>query len=73
LNQLSFFVGLEPGTNELDDFSFRVLLCLLFDGKLAFLAILSNCLVDTAICTTADEANNLISLSDVDFACVATA
>lgn len=73
LDQLPFFVGLEPDTNGLDGFLRETIMYSLLDGKLALLAIFPDRLVDTAICTTADEANNVIPLSDVDFACVATA
>lgn len=45
----------------------------LLDGKLPLLAIFPKCLIDTSIRTTADETNNVVSLSDMDLTCVSTA
>jgi hypothetical protein len=42
----------------------------LFNGKLSRLAIGSNCLVDSAVCSTTDESYNSISIMDSNFACV---
>ena len=40
---------------------------LLLDGELALLAILADRLVDSAICTAADETHNVVSISHSDF------
>jgi len=45
---------------------------LLFDRKFPFFAIFANGLVDPAISTAADETNDVISISDPDFAGIRT-
>ena len=43
----------------------------LFDGKLAILAILADSFVDSAVGTTADEAHDMVSVTDMDLAGIA--
>jgi hypothetical protein len=43
----------------------------LFDGKLASLAMTANGFVNSAICTAADESNDLVAVDDSDFTLIA--
>lgn len=44
----------------------------LLDGKFSRVAILTDCLVDPSISTTADEPDHFIAIKDMDFALVTT-
>lgn len=67
LNDLSLFVRLESGTVS-GSSSSTGSFCILFDGELPLLTILPDGLVNTAICATADEANDMVFIADSDLA-----
>lgn len=73
LDQLALLIGLKSGTGQSCIYSIGSSVGYeLFDSEFAFLAISAYGFVYSAISTAADEANNVVLLSNADFARIST-